>query len=235
MRKYLLPDKGFVWCKRDYSQQELRILAHYTEGRLFQRYQENPRIDAHEETQTLIKEYTGRELPRKHVKITGFSIIYGSGVPKLSLMLGVDPLEGKATRDAYFTALPEVPRLMNDCMQIGRLGQYITTWGGRIYYTEPPKLIKGRWYNYEYKLLNYLIQGSAGDCTKESIIRWYADRGAGEFLNTVHDENNIQAPKETWKQDMKKLRVAMESIEFDIKMLSDGYVGQSWATLEECE
>jgi 3D (Asp-Asp-Asp) domain-containing protein len=101
MRQYILPDAGYVWCKRDYSQQELRILAHYSEGRLFDRYKANPKIDAHEETQALIREYANRELIRKHVKITGFSIIYGSGVQHLSQMLGVDVNEGRATRDGF--------------------------------------------------------------------------------------------------------------------------------------
>jgi DNA polymerase-1 len=235
MRQYLLPDKGYVWLKRDYSQQELRILAHYSEGRLFQRYQENPRIDAHEETQALIKEYAGRELIRKHVKITGFSIIYGSGVPHLSSMLGVSVEDGRATRDAYFTALPEVPKLMHACSTRGRMGEPITTWGGRVYYVEPPKLMDGKYRTFEYKLLNYLIQGSAADCTKEALIRWDYDKGAGQFLCTVHDEINIQVPKMGWKIGMSLLRKAMESVEFDVQMLSDGYKGPSWAQLEDCE
>lgn len=234
MRQYLIPDDGYVWLKRDYSQQELRILAHYSDGRLLQRYQADPTIDAHDETKSLIHEYTGLELPRKHVKIVGFSIIYGSGTYALSLDLGVPPPEGKAIKEAYFTALPEVPELMKTCMKVGRSGGHITTWGGREYVVEPPRVVKGRTMSFEYKLLNYLIQGSAGDCTKESLIRWNADKGNGQFLATVHDENDIQAPKESWKQDMKKMKKAMEGIEFDVKMLSDGFVGPSWFKLEKC-
>lgn len=235
MRQYLLPDDGYVWLKRDYSQQELRILAHFSDGRLLQRYQEDPTIDAHDETRSLIKEYTGLELPRKHVKIVGFSIIYGSGTYALSQDLGVPPSEGKMIKDAYFTALPEVPDLMKECMKVGRSGGHLTTWGGREYVVEPPAVNKktGRHMTFEYKLLNYLIQGSAADCTKEALVRWNADKGNGQFLVTVHDENDIQAPKETWKQDMKKLKTAMEGIEFDVKMLSDGFVGPSWFNLEK--
>jgi len=236
LREYILPDKGMVWLKRDYSQQELRILAHFSEGRLYQRYVENPKIDAHVETSKLIAEHTGVERLRKHVKITGFSIIYGSGIGGLADQLGVSYAEGKDMRDAYFTALPEVPVLMKACSQKGKRGEAIKTWGGREYLTEPPRMGKyGRMMSFEYKLLNYLIQGSGGDCTKESIVRWGEDRGNGEFLATVHDENNIQAPKESWKEDMGKLRQAMEGIEFDVKMLSDGFVGKSWQDLKECK
>lgn len=235
MRGYMLADEGMVWCKRDYSQQELRILAHYSEGRLFERYQADPRIDAHVETGELILQYCGLSLPRKYVKITGFSMIYGAGIRSLSEQLGVTAHEASGIKGAYLMALPEVGDLMEDCKNRGNYGQTIITWGGRIYPVEPPKIIKGNMRTFAYKLLNYLIQGSAGDCTKESIVRWHSDKGNGQFLSTVHDENNIQAPKETWKQDMAKLRNAMESIEFDVKMLSDGFYGADWAHLKECE
>lgn len=233
MREYLVPDEGYVWLKRDYSQQELRILANYSEGRLYQRYQENPRIDAHQEVGALILEHAGVELERKFVKTINFGIIYGTGIPALAAMLGVSTDEAATTKTAYLFALPEVKVLMDTCKERGRNGQTITTWGGRDYLVEPPKIVKGRRWTFEYKLLNYLIQGSAADQTKESIIRWDGDKGNGQFLCTVHDETNIQAPKETWKADMALLRKAMSSIEFDVKMLSDGYVGSSWANLKK--
>lgn len=231
MRQYLVPDKGYTWLKRDYSQQELRILAHYSEGRLFQRYVEDPKIDAHAETGNLIHTHAGLALSRKHVKITGFSIIYGSGTYHLSVGLGVNTDEARAIRDAYFKALPEVKQLMDACQATGRRGEVITTWGGRQYYVEPPK--DGR--DFGYKLLNYLIQGSAADQTKEAIIRWDANPGKGQFLAQVYDEINIQAPAKTAVKDMALLRKAMESIEFDVKMLSDGMHGQSWANLTPCD
>ena len=235
MRKYLLADKGYRWLKRDYSQQELRIMAHYSDGRLLARYQDDPFIDPHTETGELVTEHAGLELPRKHVKITGFSIIYGAGVNGLSRQLGVPYSEAEQIRNAYYAALPEVKDLMKQCTAAGKANECVTTWGGRSYYTEPPKMVRGRMYSFEYKLLNYLIQGSAGDCTKESIVRWNQDKGDGEFLITVHDENNIQAPEDSWEQDMGKLRSAMESIEFDVAMISDGYQGHEWAKLKRCD
>jgi DNA polymerase I-like protein with 3'-5' exonuclease and polymerase domains len=83
--------------------------------------------------------------------------------------------------------------------------------------------------DFSYKLLNYLIQGTAADVTKEAICRWQESNPCGgEFLTTVHDEVNIQAPKAEWRSAMNALKVAMESIEIDIPMLSDGFVGKSW-------
>jgi DNA polymerase I-like protein with 3'-5' exonuclease and polymerase domains len=235
MRTYTVPDEGNVWLKRDYSQQELRVLAHYTEGALYERYLKNPRIDAHEETGALITELAGLELPRKYVKITGFSMIYGAGIPSLSQQLGVAIDEAASIKGAYLHALPEVKDLMDECKERGRKGLPITTWGGRDYFVEPPKIIAGRRRTFEYKLLNYLIQGSSADCTKTAIIEWAKDKGNGQFLATVHDEIDIQAPEESWQADMGKLQVAMENIPFDVKMLSDGFIGDSWQNLEKCE
>lgn len=232
MRKYLLPEEGAVWCKRDYSQQELRILAHYTEGRLYSAYRQNPRIDAHETCQDLIRDLTGINLIRKYVKITGFSMIYGSGVPGLARQLGVPEMEAKKIKDAYLAAMPEVGELMRSCQLRGRSGQSIRTWGGRLYPVEPPKIINEAYRSFDYKLLNYLIQGSAADCTKEAIIRWDSNRGSGVFACTVHDEVNISSFEES---DMRKLREAMESIEFDVPMLTDGFRGDSWYELDACE
>jgi len=236
MRQYILPDKGMVWLKRDYSQQELRILAHFSEGRLYQRYVEDPRIDAHTETGALVLETTGQELPRKEIKIIGFSIIYGAGLTKLAQQLGKSYEEAAQMKAAYFLALPEIKPLMRSCSDRGRSGQVIQTWGGREYPVEPPRLVQGRMMDFSYKLLNYLIQGSAGDCSKEAICRWEeAEKYGGEFLATVHDEINIQAPKGEQNQAMASLRGAMEGIEFDVQMLSDGFVGKNWATLEACK
>jgi DNA polymerase I-like protein with 3'-5' exonuclease and polymerase domains len=232
MRKYVTPHPGRVWIKRDYSQQELRILAHFTEGKLFDRYLEDPTIDAHDETRVLVKNKTGKDFSRRPIKITGFSVVYGSGIGGLARQLKVSAAEAMSVREAYFLALPEVRKLMKSCTRRGRDGIGVTTWGGRHYFAEPPKTVKGKHMTFEYKLLNYLIQGSAADCTKEAIIRHDSDRGDGELLVTVHDELDGDAPEGNWRPAMHKLKEAMESIEFDVKMLSDGFVGPTWSALE---
>ena len=88
---------------------------------------------------------------------------------------------------------------------------------------------------FEYKLLNYLIQGSAADCTKEAIIRYDAVRQESRFLVTVHDEINISAPAKAIKKEMALLREAMQSVEFDVPMLSDGKTGPRWSSLTKFE
>lgn len=227
MRSYLLPEEGTVWLKRDFSAQEMRIMAHYTEGRLAEAFRRDPSTDPHTAVQGLIKEHSGVELSRKFVKITGFGIMYGRGVPNLSAALGVDVERGKATRDAYYAALPEVRELSTATKRRGQSGGYITTWGGRRYYREPSDER-----DLSYKLLNYLIQGSAADQTKQSIVDWNRLRKPCDLLlAAVHDELNICAPADEADNAMHRLQVAMDWPRFDVPFQSEGYRGPNWADI----
>jgi DNA polymerase I-like protein with 3'-5' exonuclease and polymerase domains len=97
---------------------------------------------------------------------------------------------------------------------------------------------------YEYKLLNYLIQGSAADCTKEAILRYHRDdRRNGRFLVTVYDEINVSSQAEKTaklrrlaaEHELKVLKEAMESIECDVLMLTDAKLGENWADAKKYE
>ncbi len=228
MRRYLLPEEGHVWLKRDFSAQEMRIMAHFAEGRLFDAFRLDPTTDPHVAVQKMIKELLGIDMPRKYVKITGFGIMYGRGVPNLSVALGVDQDEGKRVRDAYYAALPEIQQLSYDTRNRGKRGQFIRTWGGRVYYREPDPTR-----DLSYKLLNYLIQGSAADQTKQAMIDWDGARDADDLLLApVHDEVNICAPADIAPAAMRRLRLAMNADRFDVPFRSEGYTGPNWGDIE---
>lgn len=236
MRIYCLPEEGHVWAKRDFSSQEFRIMAHFEDGTLCEAYRADPMLDPHSMGRGFILEATGIDYPRKDVKITGFSIIYGSGVPGLSSQLGRPPHEAAHIRAAYFQAFPGAKQLISDVQAVGRSGSPITTWGGRKYYVEPPKLVQGRMRTFEYKLLNYLIQGSAADQTKQTIIDWDKERDLSTvFLATVHDEINISVPEGIVKPEMVTLRRCMHRDYFDVPMRSEGFVGPNWHEIKEVE
>jgi len=97
-------------------------MAHFAEGKLFEAFKKDPKTDPHDAVQKLIETEAGILLPRKHVKITGFGIMYGRGAPNLSTALGVDVDTGKRTRDAYYAALPEVRILSNATRARGVMG-----------------------------------------------------------------------------------------------------------------
>lgn len=231
MRSYLLPEEGHVWLKRDFSAQEMRIMAHFAEGKLYEAFRRDPRTDPHKAVQMMIKELLNVDMPRKYVKITGFGIMYGRGVPNLSAALGVDEVEGKRVRDAYYSALPEVQQLSYDTRNRGKRGQFIRTWGGRVYYREPDPAR-----DLSYKLLNYLIQGSAADQTKQSIIDHDHERADTDvLLAAVHDEINISAPKEDAPNAMRRLRESMNKPRFDVPFESEGFMGPNWSDIKEYE
>lgn len=235
MRRYVLPDSPKHWLgRRDYNQQELRILAHFEDGLLLQAYLENPRLDVHVYVQQKIKEMAGLDLPRGPVKILNFGMLYGMGMAKLAARIKQDYNTAKKLKAAQMMALPGVKGLDKELKWRGGNGQAIRTWGGREYFCEEPKIINGRRQTFEYKLLNYLIQGSAADCTKEALIR-YGDLNSSDsrFLLTVHDEIDISAPKGAFKREMLRLRECMMGVEFDLPMLSDAEFGPRWSELEK--
>lgn len=233
VRVYLLPDIGGVWCHRDYNQQELRILGHFEDGSLCRQYNEDPTLDVHDFVKDEIKRILGITTERRQTKIMNFGMIYGMGVGSLADGMGVAVDEAKKLKNAQRAALPDLGELEKSIKRRGQSGEAIRTWGSRLYYAEPPKVIKGRLCSFEYKLLNYLIQGSAADCTKEAIIRYHDVKKDGRFLVTVYDEINNSAPKKAYKQEMQLMKEVMSSIEFDVPMLSDGKTGPSWGELQK--
>jgi len=167
------------------------------------------------------------------IKVVNFQSIYGGGVPALVRELGITTAEAKEFKQFHNQALPGRVILNEEIKRVVNGGDPIRTWGGRAYFPEPPKRVNGRHMDFIYKLLNYLVQGSAADITKEALIRWYnhPDRHPEDrFLVTVYDEINISAPRWRWREAMRVLQEAMESIELDVAMLSSPKVGLSWGT-----
>lgn len=240
VRQYVLPDDGQIFAHRDYNQQELRVLAHFEDGTLLRAYNADPTLDMHEFVRQEIKRVRGVLLERRPVKILNFGMIYGMGLAKLALSLKVEYDQAKEVRNAQRAALPDVvgkQGLEANIKRIGEAGDPIRTWGGRLYYSETPKIIDGHTQRFEYKLLNYLIQGSSADLTKEAVIRYHEHpmKKEGRFLVTVYDEINASMPKEpsALKREMMALRESMESVELDVKLLSDGKIGPSWGALKK--
>lgn len=233
MRFYMTPFAGEVWCKRDYMQQELRVLGHFGDGELMSRFREDPTLDVHDLAAALINEQFGIPVTRDDTKTLGFGLLYGMGLGSLAERLGVDVTSAKTIKGAYLGIFPELADLQKGLKEYAAAGVPLTTWGGRRYFCEEPQWSDkyGREQTFEYKMLNYLIQGSSADCTKEALIRYDGIRQHGRFLITVHDEINLSVPKPHVKSEMQLLREAMASVEFDVPMLSDGGVGPNWGTL----
>lgn len=223
LRSFIRAPRGHLIGDADYSQQELRVLAHYTGGKLAKAYNDDPHLDMHAYAQRIINEKLPVKLTRDQAKGLGLGIIYGMGLNSLSERTGLEAKEARSVRWTYKQQLgiDELDRKLREA-------QGCKTWGGRWYDVESPKLIGGQMRDFEYKLINTIVQGSSADCTKEAMIRYDAIRREGVPLLTVHDELVIEAPEKVMAQEMKLLAEAMESVEFQVPMVAEGKAGKTW-------
>ena len=236
VRSYVVPfQKGHVLVGRDYSQQEPRILAHFEDGALLEQYQANPWIDYHDNAKENLERIFGRPFKRKPVKNINLGIIYGQGVGSLAEKNGETVQATKDLKDAILQMYPGLKDMYNDMKHRARANEPIRTWGGREYYCEEPKIIDGKIRTFDYKMVNVLIQGSAADCTKEAMIRYYERKPAHHFLLlSAHDELVLSAPAAEMVEAQRILREAMESVEFDVKILSEGaWSADNWAAMAD--
>lgn len=232
MRSYVLPDKeGDILMCGDFNGQEMRLLAHFAEGKLAEIYNNDPEADIHQVAAQLVSTIVNRVLNRKQTKIIGFSLVYGSGVPHLSEGLGVELAVGRQLKEAYFRAMSGLKEFIGDVSNRSE----VRTWGGRIIPVEPSIVNpNGSVWSFGYKLANHLIQGSAADQTKESIIRYERARTHSRFYATVHDENVISVPLDRAREETAVLRAAMEDLPgFAVPFKVEFKTGPNWAKLEK--
>lgn len=240
VRKFVLPDEGGVFCHRDFDGQELRIFAHFESGALKSEYAANPSLDPHRWVQGKVRDIAGREIERTRIKNINFGRIYGGGVPRIQEIMGCSRNEAKELADVHSAAFPGMKHVNDAIRIVTAQGKPITTFGGRLYFPEERRLDKktGRMLDFGYKLINYLVQGSAADYTKQCIIEWYShpDRDPSDrFLCTVYDEINMNAPAERAREAMRVLREVMEQPRIDIPMLTTPKYGPNWGALTKGE
>lgn len=240
VRKYVLPDGGHTFLHRDFSGQELRVFAHFEQADLYEGYARDAAMDPHALVGGKMSELMGQSFERGKVKILNFQSLYGGGIPALMGQLRCSQDQAREFKRFHDAALPGRKKLVDAIAAVVRSGEPIRTWGGRCYLAEEPSFSKkhNRWMAWDYKLINYAIQGSAADLTKQSIIDWHnhPDRDPStRFLVSVYDENNISAPTDIAKQQMRVLKESMEADRLTVPMLSDGKMGPTWGDLVKCE
>lgn len=243
MRRYRLPDKGEEWGKRDFNSQELRLFAHFEEGPVMQGFLSDPKYDIHESVRAeaerrLIEAGLRDSFDRDSAKTCVFGRLYGQGLTGLMDALYLSEEEkpvAQIIQRAINAALPSIKALDDQLKALVAEGLPIRTIGGRLYYCEPPAYSEryGRNMTFEYKMLNYLLQPSGADVTKETIVRWDAHpRRTARFLNSVYDEINFSSPRKDMKRNHEVLRECMLLEWCDVPLLSEGQRGPNWAELE---
>ena len=245
LRKCIVPNKGEVLIKRDFSGQELRVAAHYAEGKILEAYRADPNLDVHNFVQGLIRNVIGKDIelptsnmtPRDVIKMINFLKLYRGGPGTLNEKTGIPLNQCKEIFSIYDRALPEFEALMKDVENMVKGGTRLRTWGGRLYDVEPPKVIQGRKRTFYYKLGNILIQGSSADMTKEAMIRYFnAPNRTGALIMVVHDELVVSVKPECADKEMKILQWAMDDIPgWDVPLRSEGKIGENFGEMTKFE
>lgn len=234
LRSYILPDLGEILVSADFHSQEIRMLGHFAEGAIKRIYDTDPSADIHAVAAEIIHDETGLRLTRKQTKIVAFSILYGVGMGNLADRLGVSYQEARHIKQAYLNALSGVEEFMDEVESRAASKRPVRSWGGRLLYA-PASVIRedGRVWDKDYVLLNYLIQGSSADQTKQAMIEYDRTKRHGRLIATVHDEIVISVAPEHLDTEVRILCDAMESGEFDIPMRATVKVGPNWADMRD--
>lgn len=238
-RDYILPDEGEEFGHCDYDQQEMKITAHYEDGALAEKYRQDPKTDIHIFVHDEIQKVSDKDYNRDVVKQADFLISYGGGAPALADRLRVPVGEAKEVIHHWKKALPDVVELDKELKGRFKEGLHIRTLGGRVYFCKPPIIAKkgprkGQMMTFEYTALNYLVQPSAADQTKEALILyWHHPRRKGRILCTVYDEINISM------KDVGELLVLQECMEkafkLDVPSTVTAKRGSCWGKLQKIE
>lgn len=237
LRKAFVAEKGFVLCDADYSQIELRVLAHLAgEQNLIEAFQNH--ADIHTKTASQVFHVNMEDVTptmRSRAKAVNFGIVYGISDYGLSRDLGIPRKEAKQYIDNYLSFYGSIDRYMKDIVEQGKKDGYVTTYFGRRRYI--PEL-SSRNFNIrsfgERIALNTPVQGTAADIIKAAMVGVYKrlkkNNMKSRLILQVHDELIIEASTEELEEVKKILKEEMESVVdgFLVRLESDVNVGGSW-------
>jgi DNA polymerase-1 len=233
-RRAFVPAPGHVLLAADYSQIELRVLAHLSEDRaLVKTFLEDR--DIHEETARLVFGENAGEDARRRAKIINFSIIYGTSAFSLARELGTSTGEAQAFIDRYFAELPQVRAYLDRIVDEARERGYSETIFGRQRQVPelraPDRALQqaGR-----RIALNNPIQGSAADIIKVAMLRTAraleARKLGTRMILQVHDELVFEVPEGEEAAVEPVVREAMEgAAELRVPLKVRLGFGPNWA------
>ncbi len=236
-RKYFIPkNDDFVLIDADYSQIELRLLAHMSEDEeMISAFLSGEDIHAMTASRVfgIPKSEVTAEL-RKRAKAVNFGIIYGIGEYSLSEDLGVSRAAAKEYIESYFEKFPKIREYLDNVKSAAKTDGYVTTlFGRRRYIPELASSNKNLQHFGERVAMNSPLQGTAADIIKLAMIK-VADRLKKSGLNAqlvmqVHDELIIEACREDAESVRDMLVDCMENaVAYSVPMSVDAHIGDNW-------
>jgi len=236
IRRCFVPGEGLIFVVADYSQVELRLLAHLSDDQAFiSAFQRGG--DIHRETAAIIFDVSVDDVTaemRARAKTINFATIYGQGPFALARQLNIAHDEAKEFIARYFERFSGVRAFLDDTIAGAKERGYVETHFGRRRYI--PEL-KDRNFNVrsfgERTAMNSPIQGSAADLIKMAMANLHARLAEGGFsaslLLQVHDELVLEAPPDEADEVVRILRTEMEgAAELKVPLTVDIGLGPNW-------
>lgn len=236
IRKVFIPQEGYLFMDADYSQIELRVLAHMSDDKqLIEAYKMDEdihRITASKVFHTPFEEVT--DLQRRNAKAVNFGIVYGISSFGLSQDLSISKKEAAAYIEQYFETYPEVKRFLDGMVEDAKKNGYVTTMYGR---RRPiPELSSSNFMQRSFGervAMNSPIQGTAADIMKIAMIRvWerlHREKLQSRLILQVHDELLIETLKEEVEQVRQILTEEMQNAaELAVTLEIDLHTGENW-------
>jgi len=236
IRRAFIPAPGHCMLAADYSQIELRIMAHLSgDERLLAAFDAG--LDIHRATAAEVWGVPSQEVSgdqRRSAKAINFGLIYGMSAFGLARQLGIERQAAQEYVDLYFRRYPKVKEFMENIREQGRRDKYVDTLcGRRIYLTDIDHSNQGRRAGAERTAINAPMQGTAADIIKQAMIavdRWIQDElPAVRMIMQVHDELVFEVAEETAEAAGEHIRKEMEAAaELRVPLAVDLGIGKNW-------
>ena len=236
MRRVFIADEGSKFVSSDYSQIELRIMAHLSKDvNMIEAFNNNQ--DIHAATASKIFKVPIEEVTpemRNKAKTANFGIIYGITAFGLSERLNIPRGEARDLIDEYFTMFPDVKKYMDDSINTAKENGYVETIYGRKRFLSDINSRNAIVRGYaERNAINAPIQGSAADIIKVAMIRIYNELKnrnlKTKMILQVHDELNFNVPTDELEEVKTLIVTEMENaFKLSIPLKTDIGVGDNW-------
>ncbi len=248
IRSLFIPEDGCRWGVFDYSQQEPRLVVHYASlyklpsvYDVVEAYQNDPDADFHRTVADMA------QIPRSQAKTINLGLFYGMGKAKLQAELGVTKEKAKELFDTYHAKVPFVKQLMDKASNRAQDRGQIRTLLGRLcrfHLWEPNSFGMHKAMTHEdalkehgpgikraytYKALNKLIQGSAADMTKKSMLELYKE-GIIPHIQ-IHDELDLSIENEG--QAKKVIEIMENAVNLEVPNKVDYESGDNWGEIND--
>lgn len=237
IREAFIADPGSTLISIDYSQIELRLMAHLSgdAGLLdaFERGEDVHRFTASEVFGSAVEEVTPDQ--RRHAKAINFGLMYGMSAFGLSRNLQIEVGQAQQYIQQYFARYPGVREFMDNAREQAKDLTYVDTiFGRRVHLPDIKSNHYGRRQHAERAAINAPLQGSAADIMKLAMIKvdeWLGSwDGSARMILQVHDELVLEAPLDEADTVLKNVKTIMENAaELRVPLDADAAVGANWA------